>query len=140
MRVYKKPLEGEQKEFSDKLKNLREQKIDAVHSQLYEKAAQIRDQEKLVIDEIDSLEGVSSSEVEMVIDEEEIAEVLAQWTGIPVHRLTQEETARLLEMEKELHKRIIGQEEAISAVSKACLLYTSPSPRDLSTSRMPSSA
>ena len=49
----------------------------------------------------------------------EIAEVLAQWTGIPVHRLTKEETARLLEMEVELHKRIIGQEEAISAVSKA---------------------
>ena len=49
----------------------------------------------------------------MVIDEEEIAEVLAQWTGIPVHRLTQEETARLLEMEVELHKRIIGQNEAI---------------------------
>ena len=55
----------------------------------------------------------------MVIDEEEIAEVLAQWTGIPVHRLTQEETARLLEMEVELHKRIIGQNEAIAAVSKA---------------------
>ena len=55
----------------------------------------------------------------MVIDEEDIAEVLAQWTGIPVHRLTQEETARLLEMENELHKRIIGQDEAISAVSKA---------------------
>ena len=55
----------------------------------------------------------------MVIDEEEIAEVLAQWTGIPVHRLTQEETSRLLEMENELHKRIIGQNEAISAVSKA---------------------
>jgi len=59
------------------------------------------------------------SDIEMVIDEEEIAEVLAQWTGIPVHRLTQEETARLLEMENELHKRIIGQEEAITAVSKA---------------------
>jgi ATPases with chaperone activity, ATP-binding subunit len=55
----------------------------------------------------------------MVIDEEEIAEVLAQWTGIPVHRLTQEETARLLEMENELHKRIVGQNEAITAVSKA---------------------
>jgi ATP-dependent Clp protease ATP-binding subunit ClpC len=55
----------------------------------------------------------------MVIDEEEIAEVLAQWTGIPVHRLTQEEKARLLEMENELHKRIIGQNEAINAVSKA---------------------
>ena len=119
MRVYKKPLGGEKKEIAEKLKNLREQKIDAVQSQLFEKAAQIRDQEKNVLDEIDSLEGVNSSDVEMVIDEEEIAEVLAQWTGIPVHRLTQEETARLLEMEKELHKRIIGQEEAISAVSKA---------------------
>ena len=119
MRVYKKPLDGEKKEIAEKLKNLREQKIDAVQSQLYEKAAQIRDQEKIVLDEVDSLEEVNSSDVDMVIDEEEIAEVLAQWTGIPVHRLTQEETARLLEMEKELHKRIIGQEEAISAVSKA---------------------
>ena len=72
----------------------------------------------------------------MVIDEEEIAEVLAQWTGIPVHRLTQEETARLLEMENELHKRIVGQNEAITA----CLLYTSPSPRDKRQTRMPSSA
>jgi ATP-dependent Clp protease ATP-binding subunit ClpC len=54
-----------------------------------------------------------------VIDEEEIAEVLAQWTGIPVHRLTEEETARLVHMEDELHKRIIGQQDAITAVSKA---------------------
>ena len=119
MRVYKKPLDSEKQEVSDKLKNLREQKIDAVQSQLFEKAAQIRDQEKVILDELDSSEGSTSSEVEMVIDEEEIAEVLAQWTGIPVHRLTKEETARLLEMEVELHKRIIGQEEAISAVSKA---------------------
>ena len=56
---------------------------------------------------------------EMCIRDREIAEVLAQWTGIPVHRLTQEETARLLEMENELHKRIVGQHEAITAVSKA---------------------
>ncbi len=54
-----------------------------------------------------------------VIDEEEIAEVLAQWTGIPVHRLTEEETARLVHMEDELHRRIIGQHDAIEAVSKA---------------------
>ena len=119
MRVYKKPLDPEKQELSDKLKNYREQKIDAVQSQLFEKAAQIRDQEKILLEEIDSLEGVSSTDVEMVIDEEEIAEVLAQWTGIPVHRLTQEETARLLEMENELHKRIVGQNEAINAVSKA---------------------
>jgi ATP-dependent Clp protease ATP-binding subunit ClpC len=119
MRVYKKPLDPDKQELSDKLKNFREQKIDAVQSQLFEKAAQIRDQEKILLEEIDSLEGVSSTDVEMVIDEEEIAEVLAQWTGIPVHRLTQEETARLLEMENELHKRIVGQNEAIIAVSKA---------------------
>ena len=119
MRVYKKPLDPEKQEAADKLKNLREQKIDAVQSQLYEKAAQIRDQEKLLLDEVSGSNSSEVSEIEMVIDEEEIAEVLAQWTGIPVHRLTQEETARLLEMENELHKRIIGQEEAISAVSKA---------------------
>ena len=119
MRVYKKPLDAEKQELSDKLKNLREQKIDAVQSQLFEKAAQIRDQEKVLIDEVDSAEGSAASDIEMVIDEEEIAEVLAQWTGIPVHRLTQEETARLLEMENELHKRIVGQNEAITAVSKA---------------------
>ena len=119
MRVYKKPLDADKQELSDKLKNLREQKIDAVQSQLFEKAAQIRDQEKVLLDEVDSVEGSSSSDIEMVIDEEEIAEVLAQWTGIPVHRLTQEETARLLEMENELHKRIVGQNEAITAVSKA---------------------
>ena len=122
MRVYKKPLDPEKQELSDKLKNYREQKIDAVQSQLFEKAAQIRDQEKILLEEIDSLEGVSSTDIEMVIDEEEIAEVLAQWTGIPVHRLTQEETARLLEMENELHKRIVGQNEAINAVSKAIRL------------------
>jgi ATP-dependent Clp protease ATP-binding subunit ClpC len=119
MRVYKKPLDQDKQEIADKLKNLREQKIDAVQSQLFEKAAQIRDQEKLLLDEVNSTDSTAATEIEMVIDEEEIAEVLAQWTGIPVHRLTQEETARLLEMEVELHKRIIGQNEAISAVSKA---------------------
>jgi len=119
MRVYKKPLDPEKQKLADNLKDLREQKIDAVHSQLFEKAAQIRDQEKTLIDEIESLGDKESSNIEMIIDEEEIAEVLAQWTGIPVYRLTQEETARLLEMEKQLHKRIVGQEEAIAAVSKA---------------------
>ena len=119
MRVYRKPLDPDKQKLSDNLKDLREQKIDAVHSQLYEKAAQIRDQEKTLMDEIESLGDKESNNIEMIIDEEEIAEVLAQWTGIPVHRLTQEETTRLLQMEKELHKRIIGQEEAISAVSKA---------------------
>ena len=119
MRVYKKPLDADKQKLADSLKDLREQKIDAVHSQLYEKAAQMRDQEKTLMDEIESLGDTEASNIDMIIDEEEIAEVLAQWTGIPVHRLTQEETARLLQMEQELHKRIVGQKEAIEAVSKA---------------------
>ena len=119
MRVYKKPLDAGKQKLADTLKDLREQKIDAVHSQLYEKAAQMRDQEKTLMDEIESLGDTEASNIDMIIDEEEIAEVLAQWTGIPVHRLTQEETARLLQMEQELHKRIVGQKEAIEAVSKA---------------------
>lgn len=119
MRVYKKPLDAGKQKLADSLKDLREQKIDAVHSQLYEKAAQMRDQEKTLMDEIESLGDTEASNIDMIIDEEEIAEVLAQWTGIPVHRLTQEETARLLQMEQELHKRIVGQKEAIEAVSKA---------------------
>ena len=61
----------------------------------------------------------SGAEAAWVIDEEEIASVLAQWTGIPVHRLTEEETERLIHMEDNLHKRIIGQHDAIVAVSKA---------------------
>ncbi len=61
----------------------------------------------------------AEADLSLVIDEEEVAEVLAQWTGIPVHRLTEEETAKLLRMEDELHKRIVGQEDGITAVSRA---------------------
>ena len=61
---------------------------------------------------------------------EDIAEVVARWTGIPVGRMLESETTKLLHMEESLHKRVVGQDEAIRAVSDACLLYTSPSPRD----------
>ncbi|HWL49129.1 MAG TPA: ATP-dependent Clp protease ATP-binding subunit, partial [Acidimicrobiia bacterium] len=101
-----------------KLSDLRQDKQDAVSRENYERAANLRDEERGLLSDR-AVKEASEGDTGWVIDEEEIAEVLAQWTGIPVHRLTEEETARLVHMEDELHKRIIGQHDAITAVSKA---------------------
>ena len=71
-----------------------------------------------------------------LVSEEDVAHIVASWTGVPVQKLTETESVKLLNMEETLHQRLIGQDEAV----KACLLYTSPSPRDKRQSRMPSSA
>ncbi len=104
-----------------KLSDLRLKKKDAIDADEFEKAAEIRDQEKTVNKEIEKAiaKGGAVGTDALVIDEEEIAEVLAQWTGIPVHRLTEEETSRLVNMEEELHRRIVAQDDAIAAVSRA---------------------
>ncbi len=118
MRIHRKSDVPEIQDIDSKLADVRKDKGEAVGSENYEKAATLRDEERLLL--VERTEHESSAEGDgWVIDEEEIAEVLAQWTGIPVHRLTEEETARLVNMEGELHKRIIGQEDAITAVSKA---------------------
>ena len=83
---------------------------------------ELRDQEKSLLEEKAAKEHeVKASGVDLFdeVDEEAIAEVLSIWTGIPVYKLTEEETAKLLHMEDELHKRVIGQEDAIKAVSQA---------------------
>ena len=105
-------------ELDKQLSTVRLDKADALGSENYERAANLRDQERSLLSER-AIREQDHSEGGWVIDEEGIAEVLAQWTGIPVHRLTDEETARLVDMESELHKRIIGQHDAIQAVSKA---------------------
>ena len=105
-------------EIDAKLSGVRRDKQDAVATENYERAAKLRDEERVLLSDRQEKEGAESDSA-WVIDEESIAEVLAQWTGIPVHRLTEEETARLIQMESELHKRIIGQGDAINAVSKA---------------------
>ena len=102
----------------EKLSHLRQDKQDAVARENYERAANLRDEERGLLSDR-ALKEADEGDTGWVIDEEEIAEVLAQWTGIPVHRLTEEETARLVHMEDELHKRIVGQHDAITAVSKA---------------------
>ena len=122
MRLRRSDLPPEVKEIDDQVSRVREDKRDAVQAQQFERAAQLRDRERQLLAERAEREASSLGTMAgytSVIDEEEIAEVLAQWTGIPVHRLTEEETTKLLNMEVELHKRIVGQHDAIEAVSKA---------------------
>ncbi len=122
MRIHRHPGTPELEEIQNGLASVRIEKDEAVQSQQFERAAQLRDKERSLLDERAEREaelGESEDIVSSIIDEEQIAEVLAQWTGIPVQSLTEEETAKLLRMEEELHKRIVGQHEAIEAVSRS---------------------
>jgi ATP-dependent Clp protease ATP-binding subunit ClpC len=122
MRLRRKAATPELEDIEKRLSDVRSQKEDAVQSQQFERAAQLRDQEReLITDRTDHEAALGEAEdvTGSIIDEEQIAEVLAQWTGIPVQSLTEEETAKLLRMEDDLHERIVGQHEAIQAVSRA---------------------
>ena len=104
------------------LENVRKEKDDAIANQQYEYAAELRDRELRLMEKVESEQQESKEEQaqdEPAVTEDDIAEVVSMWTGIPVARLAVEETARLLHMEEELHKRIIGQDEAIVSISKA---------------------
>ncbi len=117
MRIHRTSDDPEIARIDERLSSLRKEKSDAVALENYEKATGLRDEERALLVERASFE--ESADSGWVIDEDSIAEVLALWTGIPVQRLTEEETARLIKMEDELHRRIIGQTDAITAVSKA---------------------
>jgi ATP-dependent Clp protease ATP-binding subunit ClpC len=104
------------------LETIQEKKDGAIQDQQYELAAQLRDDEQKLRDRIVELEQgwhTQQSTDQLEVNEEDVAQVVAMWTGIPVMRIHQEESARLLEMEGALHKRVIGQDEAISTVSSA---------------------
>ena len=110
------------KDAKESLEQVRKEKDEAIASQQYEQAAELRDRELRYSDELDTLEkewqeGLGKDR--KVVTEEDIAEVVSMWTGIPVTRLAAEETERLLHMEQELHKRIIGQDEAIVNIAKS---------------------
>ncbi|ALA68064.1 ATP-dependent Clp protease ATP-binding subunit [Corynebacterium lactis] len=122
MRIKRMTAPADLQEIDSKIADVRRQKEAAIDEQDFEKAAGLRDTERKLGEERREKEkkwraGESDSIAE--IGEEQIAEVLASWTGIPVFKLTEEESSRLLRMEEELHKRIIGQEEAVGAVSRA---------------------
>ena len=110
------------KEAQKVLENVRKEKDDAIAGQQYEYAAELRDRELRLIEKLESEQQEWRDDIDKdqpAVTEDDIAEVVSMWTGIPVSRLAVEETARLLQMEEELHKRIIGQDEAIVSISKA---------------------
>ncbi len=122
MRIRRMTAPPDLREFDERIAAVRRDKESAIDAQDFEKAAKLRDSEKQLLAKKSEREKqwkAGDLDVVAEVDEEQIAEVLANWTGIPVFKLTEEETTRLLRMEDELHKRIIGQHEAVKAVSKA---------------------
>jgi ATP-dependent Clp protease ATP-binding subunit ClpC len=122
MRIRRMTAPPDLREFDEKIANVRRDKESAIDAQDFEKAASLRDKEKTLLAEKAQREKewkAGDMDVVAEVDDEQIAEVLAIWTGIPVFKLTEEETSRLLRMEDELHKRVIGQQQAIKAVSQA---------------------
>ena len=112
----------EVKDAMEVLERVRKEKDEAIASQQYEVAAELRDRELHLSQNVGDMERewkADRSKERTQVTEDDIAEVVSMWTGIPVTRLAQEETERLLRMEEELHKRIIGQDEAIVGISKA---------------------
>ncbi|HEX9890563.1 MAG TPA: ATP-dependent Clp protease ATP-binding subunit, partial [Actinomycetota bacterium] len=122
MRIRRMTAPPDVREVDEKIAEVRMRKESAIDGQDFEGAAGLRDEERLLIEERTRREkDWKSGELDILseVDEEEIAEVLALWTGIPVYKLTEEETQKLLRMEDELHKRLVNQTEAVVAVSKA---------------------
>ncbi len=122
LRIRRMATPPELKEFDDKIVDVRRRKEGAIDAQDFEAAASLRDEEKKLINARGEREKAWKSgdlDTVAVVDENLIAEVLAKATGIPVGQLSEAESSRLLNMEEELHKRVIGQDEAIKALSRA---------------------
>src|SRR5712692_1257259 len=122
MRIRRMTAPPDVREVDEKIAEVRLRKESAIDGQDFELAAHLRDEERQLQEErLRREQQWKSGEMDILaeVDEEEIAEVLSVWTGIPVFKLTEEETEKLLRMEDELHKRIIDQGEAVTAVSKA---------------------
>ena len=109
------------KVLEDRLNTVKKEKEAAVTSQDFEKAAELRDEEQSLLKEIGDKKSIAKekSDQKLIVTEEDIAAVVAQWTGIPVAKIAEEESATLLHLEEDLHKRVVGQDEAVTAVAKA---------------------
>jgi ATP-dependent Clp protease ATP-binding subunit ClpC len=111
------------RELEEEIERVRKEKENAIESQEFEKAASLRDKERKLTQKKRELEeqwrNSEGTEEQPEVGEEEIADIVSMWTGIPVFKLTEAESQRLIRMEEELHKRVIGQEEAVVAVAKS---------------------
>lgn len=122
LRIKRMETPPDYKEIENKIAEVVDKKKQAVEEQDFELAGSLRDEEKNLLDQrTEMMEQIKSDGVDLFdeVDEEAIAEVLSIWTGIPVYKLTEEETQKLLKMEDELHKRVIGQQDAVTSVSQA---------------------
>jgi ATP-dependent Clp protease ATP-binding subunit ClpC len=122
MRIRRMTAPPDVREIDEKIAEVRLRKESAIDGQDFERAASLRDEERQLQEERARREKEwKTGEMDILseVDEEEIAEVLSIWTGIPVFKLTEEETDKLLRMEEELHKRYVSQDEAVSALSRA---------------------
>ena len=110
------------KELETRIEAARKEKEEAVNNQNYERAAQVRDEEQKLKREMEDMRKAwedARKEEKSIVTEEDVAQVVAAWTGVPVRKLTEDESQRLLQLEETLHGRVIGQEEAVSAVARA---------------------
>jgi ATP-dependent Clp protease ATP-binding subunit ClpC len=119
VRMYRAPQPADVRETYEELRELRNERDLAVEDGRYEEANQFRRQEEDLQRRLDQLRAGSTGDNSISVTAEDIAEVLAMWTGIPVYQFTEEESSRLLRMEEEIRKFIVGQTEAIEAISKA---------------------
>lgn len=118
VRMYRVPQPADIREAYDRLRELREERERAVDAGRYKEADMSNEEEEELQRRLDQMRASQEGST-VEVTAEDIAEVLSMWTGIPVYQFTEEESARLLKMEEELHKDIVGQDEAITAISKA---------------------
>ena len=110
------------KKLEDRLEEVRKEKEGAIAAQEFEKAAKLRDQEQQLKDDLDAAKldwEKKTASHKSVVTEDDVAHIVASWTGVPVKRLQMEESERLLHLEDELHRRIVGQDDAVTAVAKS---------------------
>jgi ATP-dependent Clp protease ATP-binding subunit ClpC len=119
VRMYKSPAAKEAKAITEELKGLRRQRLEAEDDGREEESETIQSQEGELEAKLESLRTTWDRDNSPIVSVDDIAELIAMWTGVPVMQIAQEESERLLHMEEELHKAIVGQEEAIEAISKA---------------------
>jgi ATP-dependent Clp protease ATP-binding subunit ClpC len=122
VRLINSQLPPAAKELDKELRSILKQKDDAVRAQDFDKAGELRDREMEIKEEIRSISSAKKTEGDSndpFVDSEEIAHIVASWTGVPVNKLTESESEKLLHMEDTLHQRLIGQEDAVKAVSRA---------------------
>jgi ATPases with chaperone activity, ATP-binding subunit len=119
VRIHNVSKNNKLEELTNQALKLMDDKNNAILDQDFEKAAKIREQEQTVQAEIAKLNDKKSAQKKPVVTADDIAEIIAEWTGVPVKQITRKESEKLLNLEKELHKRVIGQNDAINAVSRA---------------------